>query len=72
VLSSKAAYFRTQSLSLGNLQDVLVKLSQDSNTMRSMIFMINIYIYNNHFKIFRNREYEGVQDLMCENVGETK
>ena len=41
------------------------------HTMRSIIFMINICIYNHPFKVFMNRKYEGVEDLMCDNVGET-
>ena len=39
--------------------------------MRFAIFMIDIYIYNHPFKVFMNREYEGVEDLVCGNVGET-
>jgi hypothetical protein len=35
------------------------------HTMKSAIFMINICIYNHPFKVFRNRKYEGVEDLMC-------
>ena len=35
------------------------------------IFMINICIYNHPFKVFMNREYDGVEDLMCGNVVET-
>ena len=41
------------------------------HTTRSTIFMINICIYNHPFKIFRNRKYEGVEDLMNGNVGES-
>ena len=39
--------------------------------MRFAIFMINICIYNHPFKVFLNRKHEGVEDLMCGNVGET-
>ena len=35
-------------------------------------FMINICIYNHPFKVFMNRKEEGVEDLVCGNVGETK
>ena len=38
---------------------------------RFAILMINICIYNHPFRVFMNREYEGVEDLMCGNVGET-
>jgi hypothetical protein len=38
---------------------------------RSIIFMINIYIYNHLFKVFRNRKHEGVEDLVYGKVGET-
>ena len=38
---------------------------------RFAIFMINICIYNHPFKVFMNRKHEGVEDLMCGNVGET-
>ena len=41
-------------------------------TTRSTIFMLNICIYNNPFKVFMNRKYEGVEDLVCGKVGETK
>ena len=41
------------------------------HTMRSTIFMINICIYNHPFKVFMNRKYEGVEDLVCGNIGET-
>ena len=37
---------------------------------RFAIFMINICIYNHPFKVLMNKEYEGVEDLMCGN-GET-
>ena len=37
--------------------------------MRFVIFMINICIYDNPFKVFMNRKYEGVEDLVCGNVG---
>jgi hypothetical protein len=33
--------------------------------------MINICIYNHPFKIFMNREKEGVEDIVYGNVGET-
>ena len=36
--------------------------------MRSTIFMINICIYNHSFKVFMNRKYEGVEDLVFGNV----
>ena len=39
---------------------------------RFAIFMINICIYNHPFKVFMNREYEGIEDLVCGNVRETK
>ena len=39
--------------------------------MRFAIFMINICVYNLPFKVFMNRKYKGVEDLMCGNVGET-
>ena len=42
-----------------------------NNTMRFAIFMIYKHIYNHPFKKFMNRKYEGVEDLMCGNVGET-
>jgi hypothetical protein len=45
-------------------------LSQDSHN-GSAIFMINIRIYNHSFKVFMSREYEGVEDLVWDNVGET-
>ena len=38
---------------------------------RFAIFMINICIYNHLFNNFMNREYEGVEDLLCGNVSET-
>ena len=38
---------------------------------RFAIFMINICIYNHPFNNFMNREYEGVEDLVCGNVGKT-
>ena len=38
---------------------------------RFVIFMIYKHIYNHPSKIFINRKYEGVKDLMCGNVGET-
>ena len=41
------------------------------HTMRSIIFMINICIYNHPFKVFMNKEDEGVEDLMYGNVRET-
>jgi hypothetical protein len=40
-------------------------------TMRFAIFMINICIYNHPFKVFMNRKYEGIEDFVCGNVGET-
>ena len=40
-------------------------------TTRFAIFMINICIYNHLFKVFMNREYEGVEDRVCGNIGET-
>jgi hypothetical protein len=39
--------------------------------MRSAIFMINICIYNHHFKILVNKKQEGVGDLVYGKVGET-
>ena len=42
-----------------------VYLSQDSHNE------INICIYNHPFKVFMNKENEGVEDLVCGNVGET-
>jgi hypothetical protein len=39
--------------------------------MRFAIFMINIHIYNHPFKVFMSREYEGVEDLVFGNIGET-
>ena len=42
-----------------------------NNSTRSTIFMINKCVYNHPFKVFMNREYEGVEDLICGNVGET-
>ena len=39
--------------------------------MRFAIFMINICVYNHPFKVFMNRKYEGVEDLVCGEVGET-
>jgi hypothetical protein len=39
--------------------------------MRFAIFMINESIYNHPFKVFMNREYERLEDLVCGNVGET-
>jgi hypothetical protein len=42
------------------------------NTMRSAMFMINICVFNHPFKIFRNREHKGVEDLVWVNVRETK
>ena len=39
--------------------------------MRFAIFMINICIYNHPFKVFMNKKHEGVEDLVCGNVGET-
>ena len=38
---------------------------------RFVIFVINIYIYNHSFNNFMNRKHEGVEDLVCGNVGET-
>ena len=40
------------------------------HTTRSIIFMINICIYNHSFKVFINKEYKGVEDLVCGNIGE--
>jgi hypothetical protein len=43
--------------------------------MRSAIFMIDICVYNHPFKIFRNREHEGVEDLvwaMLERLSESE
>ena len=48
-----------------------VYLSSRFMPMRFAIFMINICIYNHPFKVFMNKENEGVEDLMCGNVGET-
>jgi len=36
---------------------------------RFAIFMINICVYNLPFKVFMNRKYKGVEDLMCGNIG---
>ena len=36
---------------------------------RFAIFMINVCIYSHPFKVFMNRKYEGVEDLVCGNVG---
>ena len=38
---------------------------------RFAIFMTNVCIYNHPFKVFMNRKYEGVEDLMCGNVRKT-
>ena len=38
---------------------------------RFAIFMINICIYNHPYNNFMNRDCEGVEDLMCGNVGDT-
>jgi hypothetical protein len=40
--------------------------------MRFAMFMINICVFNHPFKIFRNREHKGVEDLAWGNVRETK
>ena len=40
-------------------------------SMRFVIFVINICIYNHPFKVFMNMECEGAEDLVCGNVGET-
>ena len=40
-------------------------------SMRFVIFVINICIYNHPFKVFMNRKYEGVEDLVCGNIRET-
>ena len=42
-----------------------------NNTMRSAILMIYKHVYNHPFKNFVNRKYEGVEDLVCGNVGKT-
>ena len=42
-----------------------VYLSQDSHNE------INICIYNHPFKVFMHKENEGVEDLVCGNVGKT-
>jgi hypothetical protein len=38
--------------------------------MRSAISMINICVYDHHFKILRNKEHEGVEGLVWGNVRE--
>jgi hypothetical protein len=40
------------------------------NTTRSAISIINICVYSHPFKIIRNKEHEGVEDLMWGNVRE--
>jgi hypothetical protein len=42
------------------------------NTMGYVMFMINICVYIHHFKIFRNKEHKGVEDLVWGNVRESK
>jgi hypothetical protein len=80
---SESACFRTLSLSLRNLQDMnwqsgfpsstsLCVLISRFNTTRSAMFMINICVFNHPFKIFRNREHKGVEDLVWGNARETK
>ena len=59
-------------MSLGNLQDLVWRSGFPSNTTlsvlfttpRSTIFMVKICVYNHPFKNFRNKEHEGVEDLM--------
>ena len=83
ILSSKSACFRTEARPWETIElcSKLVKWFP-SNTnlcipisrfmpMRFAIFMINICIYNHPFKVFMNKENEGVEDLVCGNVGET-
>ena len=76
-----SAYLRTLILSLGNHQIMLVKwfplqhqpkcayIKIDSTI--SAIFIIDICIDNYPFKVFINRNEEGVGDLKCGKVGET-
>ena len=42
------------------------------NSTRSAKFIIDICIDNRPFKVFINRKDEGVGDLECGDVGETK
>jgi hypothetical protein len=38
--------------------------------MRSVISIINICVYSHPFKILRNKEHEGVEDLVWGNLRE--
>ena len=50
--------------------NLCVPISRFMST-RLVVFMINICIYNHLFKVFINRENEGVENLVCGNVRET-